>query len=39
MVKIGGFDATVDYWNFDFEDALTSEATADLILLMFPAAP
>jgi iron complex outermembrane receptor protein len=36
VVKIGGFDATVDYWNFDFEDALTSEATADLILLMFP---
>ena len=36
VVKIGGFDATVDYWNFDFQDALTSEATADLILLMFP---
>jgi iron complex outermembrane recepter protein len=35
-VKLGGFRATVDYWNFDFEDALTSEATADLIALMFP---
>ena len=37
VVKIGGFNATVDYWNFDFQDALTSEATADLIALMFPA--
>ncbi|WP_340646101.1 TonB-dependent receptor [Phenylobacterium sp.] len=37
IVKIGPFDATVDYWNFDFQDALTSEATADLIAIMFPA--
>ena len=37
VVKIGAFNATVDYWNFDFQDALTSEATADLIALMFPA--
>ncbi|WP_332764841.1 TonB-dependent receptor [Phenylobacterium sp.] len=35
-VDFGAFKATVDYWNFDFEDALTSEATADLIALMFP---
>ncbi len=35
-VDFGGFRATVDYWNFDFEDALTAEATADLIALMFP---
>jgi iron complex outermembrane receptor protein len=30
------FRATIDYWNFDFEDALTSEATADLLNVMFP---
>ncbi|MDP3634077.1 TonB-dependent receptor domain-containing protein, partial [Phenylobacterium sp.] len=36
MVKIGGFNATVDYWNFDFKDQLTSEATLDLLNLMFP---
>ena len=38
MVKIGGFNATVDYWNFDFQDQLTSEATLDLLNLMFPTA-
>ncbi|MES3028776.1 MAG: TonB-dependent receptor [Pseudomonadota bacterium] len=30
------FRATVDYWSFDFKDALTSEATADLLNVMFP---
>lgn len=30
------FRATVDYWNFDFKDALTSEATTDLLNVMFP---
>ncbi|MES2340107.1 MAG: TonB-dependent receptor [Pseudomonadota bacterium] len=39
VVKFGAFDATVDYWNFDFEDALTSEATLDLLNLMFPTTP
>jgi iron complex outermembrane receptor protein len=36
IVEIGGFNATVDYWNFDFKDALTSEATVDLLNVMFP---
>ena len=36
IVEIGGFNATVDWWNFDFKDALTSEATADLLNVMFP---
>ncbi|OIQ66796.1 TonB dependent receptor [mine drainage metagenome] len=36
MVHIGGFKATVDYWNFDFKDALTAEAPTDLVTLMFP---
>ncbi|WP_309646386.1 TonB-dependent receptor [Phenylobacterium sp.] len=35
-VDFGAFKGTIDYWSFDFEDALTSEATADLIALMFP---
>jgi iron complex outermembrane receptor protein len=35
-VDIGGFRATVDYWNFDFEDPLTAETTADLLNVMFP---
>jgi iron complex outermembrane receptor protein len=38
IVKIGDFNATVDYWNFDFKDQLTSEATLDLLNLMFPTA-
>ncbi len=36
-VDFGAFRATVDYWSFDFEDALTSEATADLLALAMPA--
>ncbi|HEX5380113.1 MAG TPA: TonB-dependent receptor [Phenylobacterium sp.] len=36
VVDIGRFNATVDYWNFDFQDALTSEATLDLLNVMFP---
>ena len=35
-VSFSNFRATVDYWNFDFKDALTSEATADLLNVMFP---
>ena len=38
IVTIGGFNATVDYWQFDFTDPLTSEATADLINLAMPTA-
>ncbi len=36
VFKTGPVTATVDYWNFDFKDALTSEATADLVNMMFP---
>jgi iron complex outermembrane receptor protein len=35
-VNFSNFRATIDYWNFDFEDPLTSEATADLLNVMFP---
>ncbi|MDO8409697.1 MAG: TonB-dependent receptor [Phenylobacterium sp.] len=30
------FNATIDYWNFDFDNPMTSEATADLLNLFFP---
>lgn len=30
------FNATIDYWDFDFENPMTSEATADLLNLFFP---
>ncbi|MFA7646990.1 MAG: TonB-dependent receptor [Phenylobacterium sp.] len=36
IFDIGGFNATIDYWQFDFKDPLTSEATADLINLAMP---
>jgi iron complex outermembrane receptor protein len=35
-VNVGAFRATVDYWNFDFQDPLTIEAPADLLNVMFP---
>lgn len=38
MFKFANFNATVDYWQLDFKDGLTSEATADLLTLMFLAA-
>ena len=37
VIKVASVTATVDYWNFDFKNALTSEATADLLTLLFPA--
>jgi iron complex outermembrane receptor protein len=36
VVEFSNFRATIDYWDFDFEDPLTSEATADLLNVMFP---
>ena len=37
VLKVASVTATLDYWNFDFKDALTSEATADILNLLFPA--
>ncbi|MDX9998928.1 MAG: TonB-dependent receptor, partial [Phenylobacterium sp.] len=37
ILKFDRFNATVDYWQFDFEDPLTSETAADLISLAMPA--
>ncbi|HEY9217133.1 MAG TPA: TonB-dependent receptor [Phenylobacterium sp.] len=38
VVNVGRFNATVDYWKFEFEDPLTSESTTDLINLAMPTA-
>jgi len=36
IVKVADVSATLDYWSFDFRNALTSEATADLLGLLLP---
>lgn len=36
VFKAWGFNATVDYWNFNFKNPMTTEQTADLVALMFP---
>jgi iron complex outermembrane receptor protein len=36
IFTIGRLNATFDYWQFDFKDPLTSEATADLIAIAMP---
>ena len=36
MAKIGVFRATLDYWNFDFEDQLVLESATEMLASMFP---
>lgn len=36
VFEFSRFNATIDYWNFDFKNPMTSEATADLLNVMFP---
>lgn len=36
IVKYGGFQATLDYYNFDFKGELTTESAARLFASMFP---
>jgi iron complex outermembrane receptor protein len=38
IVSAGGFDATIDYWKFKFEDELTTETGANIVSTLFPAA-
>lgn len=38
IVSAGGFNATIDYWNFKFEDELTTETGASIVSTLFPAA-
>jgi iron complex outermembrane recepter protein len=35
LVKAGGFSASVDYWSFDFEDAIVNEPLAGLVSSVF----
>lgn len=35
VFKLGGLNATVDYWNFNFSNPITTEATTDLTGLFF----
>jgi iron complex outermembrane receptor protein len=37
VFKAFGINATVDYWNFNFANPMTTEQTADLVAIMFPA--
>lgn len=37
IVKAGGFGATIDYWNFKFEDALTTENAGQILTTFFGA--
>ncbi len=36
IVEVGNFKATVDYWNFDFKDPITTDPVAGLSAVMFP---
>lgn len=36
LFEKGPIRASVDYWNFDFKNPLTTESTTDLLNLMFP---
>jgi iron complex outermembrane receptor protein len=36
ITKLGGFNATVDYWHFVFKDAITAEVGTQLVTAMFP---
>ena len=37
VFKMWGINATLDYWNFNFSNPITTEQTADMVALMFPA--
>lgn len=36
IFDMGPFNATLDYWKFKFKDQITTEATTDILNLMFP---
>lgn len=39
IFKAGGFNATVDYWSYDFEDALETESGSEMVAAFFGTAP
>jgi iron complex outermembrane receptor protein len=36
ILEMGAFKATLDYWNFDFQDPITTEPVAGLVNAVFP---
>ncbi len=36
ILDLGAFKATIDYWNFDFQDPITTEPVAGLVNTLFP---
>jgi len=38
IFELGGFTATVDYWNFNFENPIVTEPVAGMVATMFPTA-
>lgn len=36
ILELGAFKATLDYWNFDFQDPITTEPVAGLVNAVFP---
>lgn len=36
LLNKGRFSGSIDYWSFDFSNPITSEATSDLLAIMFP---
>ncbi|WP_198683104.1 TonB-dependent receptor [Peristeroidobacter agariperforans] len=39
IFKAGGFNATVDYWSYDFEDALETESGSEIVAAFFGTSP
>lgn len=36
IFEIGGFRATIDYWNFDFQDPIVTDPVSGLVAVVFP---
>ena len=36
ILELGAFKATLDYWNFDFQDPITTEPVAGIVNTVFP---
>lgn len=39
IFKAGNFNATIDYWSYDFEDALENESGTEMVAAFFGSAP
>jgi iron complex outermembrane receptor protein len=36
IADVGGFNATLDYWNFDFDNPITTDPVAGIVNVVFP---